>query len=210
MTNTHTTSRRRSGVALLAGAAFTIAGCIVIAVAQATGNVPDTLFRFPLSHNAAVEFAVYAAFTHALILAGVIWLKRGDVIRGRWATIGLNGVIAGTALLFACELASIPIMDQANSDTWPTIVDAAFGVASILVTFGMIAAGVATLHHDSQQSWRRYAPLICGLLSLVVIPIQFTSAIWVGVAVYGGGYGVLGTALLTGPVGRPSSIPQAA
>jgi hypothetical protein len=61
----------------------------------------------------------------------------------------------------------------------------------------MIAVGVATLREPSMESWRRYAPLICGLLSLVVIPIQFTTALWVGITVFCSGYVLLGAAAIS-------------
>ena len=115
MTNKLTTYRRRAGVALLAGAALTVAGCIWTAVAESTGHVSHHLFRFPLSQSAAVAFAVFAACTHLLILAGVVWLRRSGLAAGRWSATGLGCVIAGTALLFACELRVNP--GQSTSTT---------------------------------------------------------------------------------------------
>lgn len=62
---------------------------------------------------------------------------------------------------------------------------------------GMIAVGVATLRKPRLWSWRRYAPLICGLMSLVVIPIQLTSALWLGITVLCLGYVLLGAAVIS-------------
>jgi hypothetical protein len=196
-----TSSLRRAGLACVAGAALTLAGCVVMAIAQATSDVPDDLYRSPLSHDLFIVFAVYAAITHLFILAGVIGLARHEAFgAGRATRVGLQAVIAGTALLFLCEWATIPLVDQHESAASATIVDSVFGLATILAMGGMIAAGVAIVRDHRWDSWRRYAPLTCGLLSLVVIPVQFTSAIWVGVAIYGLGYAVLGTALSTEPV----------
>ena len=61
----------------------------------------------------------------------------------------------------------------------------------------MIAVGVATLREPSLGSSRRYAPLICGLLSLIVIPIQFTSALWLGITILCLGYVLLGAAVIS-------------
>jgi hypothetical protein len=115
----------------------------------------------------------------------------------RTAKIGLGCVIAGLALLFVCERAQLPFVDQHTSNTGPSIVDGGFGLATLLLAGGMIAVGVATVRRPSLDSWRRYAPLICGLLSLVVIPIQFTPALWLGITVLCLGYLVLGVAAIS-------------
>jgi hypothetical protein len=211
MITERTSSLRRAGLACVAGAALTLAGCVVMAIAQATSDVPEDLYRSPLSHDLFVAFAVYAALTHLLILAGVTGLASNEASGAdRAARVGLHAVIAGTALLFFCEWATIPLVDQHESAAWPTIVDSAFGLATILATGGMIAAGVAIVRGHRWDSWRRYAPLTCGLLSLVVIPVQFTSAIWVGVGIYGLGYAILGTALSTEPVAHAEPSLRAA
>jgi hypothetical protein len=129
---------------------------------------------------------------------------------GRIANVGLQVVIAGTALLFLCELLTIPLVDTVDSATSSSIVDTLFGVANVLVTFGMIAAGSTLLRSRRWGSWRRYAPLTCGVLSLAVIPLQFTSASWLGIAIYGFGYAVLGSAAAADRAGHPNASLQAA
>ena len=96
-----------------------------------------------------------------------------------------------------CEWAQLPFLDQHTSNTGPSIVDAGFGLATLLLAGGMIAVGVATLRQPTWGSWRQYAPLICGLLSLVVIPIQFTEVLWIGITVLCAGYVVLGVAVIS-------------
>lgn len=203
MTTTQLTYRRRAGIALLAGAGLTVAGSVAIAVAQSTSDVSKNLFRYPLTHGVSIGFAIFAAATHALILLGVVWLLRSGALgQSRAVRTGLRSVVFGTTLLFICEWASLPIVDQRNSATWPTIVDTGFAVASVAAVLGMLVAGVGFARQGRPGSWRQYAPLTCGLLSLVVIPLQFTSALWLGVAVYGMGYGLLGLALFRDPVVR--------
>jgi len=197
MTTTQLTNRRRASIALLTGAGLTVAGSVAVAIAQSSTDVSKHLFRYPLDHGAFIGFSIFAAITHALILIGVAWLVRSGALGHRpMVRIGLRSVVFGTALLFICEWASLPLADQPNSATWPTIVDAGFGLASLAVVLGMLSVGIACVRHVRSGSWRPYAPLICGLLSLAVIPLQFTSLIWLGVAVYGIGYGLLGLALL--------------
>jgi hypothetical protein len=211
MTNSHTSYLRRGGIALLSGAVLTVVACIAVMIARSSTNVDHDLFRYPLTHNQFVSLTVYAALIHVLIGAGLVWLRHTAVTgRGRTARIGLNATIAGTALLFVCELASLPISGQHNSDTWPTIVESGFALATVLLTGGMLAVGIATVREHSWSSWRRNAPLICGLLSLTTIPLQFTSALEIGIALYGLGYAVLGVAMLTDPAARPSPAAQLA
>lgn len=198
-------------MALLGGAALTVIAAIAVAIDRSSSNVAHDVYSYPLTHDTFVWITLYAALTHVLVGAGLVWLKHTGVTgRSRAAHIGLNAAIAGTALLFACELASLPIAGQHNSDTWPTIIDAGFGVASLLLTAGMLAVGTATIRERTWSSWRRNAPLICGLLSLTTIPLQFTSALEIGIAVYGLGNAVLGVAMLTDPAGRPSPAVQLA
>jgi succinate dehydrogenase hydrophobic anchor subunit len=211
MTNSHTSYLRRGGTALLGGAVLTVIACIAVMIERSSSNVAHDLFRYPLSHNAFVSLTLYAALTHVLIGAGLIWLRQTGVTgRGRAASVGLNAATAGTALLCVCELASLPISGQHNSDTWPTIVDSGFGLATVLLTGGMLAVGIATVRERSWSSWRRNAPLICGLLSLTTIPLQFTSALEIGIALYGVGYAILGFAMFTDPAAQPSHAAQLA
>ena len=183
---------------MIAGALLTIAGAVLSAVVGAHSSVPDDLVRYPFSHDAFLPFTVFAAVCHLLMLAGVVYLARGGLAGdSRTGKIGLGCVIAGLALLFVCEWAQLPFADQHTSNTGPSIVDGGFGLATLLLAGGMIAVGVATLRQPSSGSWRRYAPLICGLLSLVVIPIQFTSALWLGITLLCLGYLLLGVAAIS-------------
>ena len=211
MNNSLTTYRRRGGIVLIAGALLTIAGALLSAVVQGTSSVPDDLVRYPFSHDAFPPFTVFAAVCHLLMLIGVVYLARGRLAGdSRPGTIGLRCVIAGLALLFVCEWLQLPFVDQHTSNTGPSIVDAGFGLATLLLAGGMIAVGVATLRQPTWGSWRQYAPLICGLLSLVVIPIQFTEVLWLGITVLCAGYVLLGVAVLSDGVRRTDHAIQIA
>ena len=197
MNNSPTTYRRRGSTLLIAGALLTIAGAVLSATVQGSSSVPDNLVRYPFSHHAFPPFTVFAAACHLLMLVGILYLARGGLAgHSRTGRIGLGCVIAGLALLFVCEWAQLPFADQHIASTGPSIVDGGFGLATLLLAGGMIAVGIATLRQPSLGSWRRYAPLICGPLSLVVIPIQFTSALWLGITVLCLGYVLLGTAAI--------------
>lgn len=211
MTNTLTTYKRRGGILVIAGALLTIAGAVLSAIVGANSSVPDDLVRYPFSHHAFAPFTVFAAACHLLMLAGVIYLARGGLAGdSKTGRIGLGCVILGLALLFAGEWAQLPFADQHTSSTGPSIVDVGFGLATLLLAGGMIAVGIATLRHPIWGSWRQYAPLICGVLSVVVIPIQFTSALWVGITVLCLGYVLLGAAAISDGVRRTDHAIQIA
>jgi hypothetical protein len=211
MNNTLTTYNRRGGIVLIVGALLTIAGALLSAVVQGSSSVPDDLVRYPLSHDAFAPFTVFAAVCHLLMLVGVVYLARGGLAGdSRTGRIGLGCVIAGLALLFVCEWAQLPFADRHTSSTGASIVDSGFGLATLLLAGGMIAVGVATLREPSMGSWRRYAPLICGVLSVVVIPIQLTSALWLGITAFCLGYVLLGVAVISNGARRPEHAIQIA
>jgi hypothetical protein len=198
MNNSLTTYRQRGGIVLIAGALLTILGAVLSAIVQGSSSVPDDLVRYPFSHDAFLPFTVFAAACHLLMFVGVVYLARGGLAgASRMGKIGLGCVIAGLALLFVCEWLQLPFADQHTSGTGPSIVGGGFGLATLLLAGGMIAVGIATLRQPSLGSWRRYAPLICGALLLVVIPIQFTSALWLGITVFCLGYVLLGAAAIS-------------
>ena len=196
---------------MIAGALLTIAGAVLSAIVQGSSSVPDKLVRYPFSHDTFPAFTVFAAACHLLMLIGVVYLARGGLAGdSRTGRIGLRCVIAGLALLFVCEWAQLPFLDQHISNTGPSIVDGGFGLATLLLAGGMIAVGVATLRQPTWGSWRQYAPLTCGLLSLIVIPIQFTSVLWLGITVLCAGYVVLGVAVISDGVRRTDHAIQIA
>ena len=198
MNDSLTTYRQRGGIALIAGALLTIAGAMLSAIVEGSSSVPDDLVRYPFSRDAFLPFTVFAAVCHLLMLIGLVYLARGRLAGdSRIGSIGLRCVIAGLALLFVCEWAQLLFLDQHTSNTGPSIVDAGFGLATLLLAGGMIAVGVATLRQPTLGPWCQYAPLICGLLSLVVIPIQFTEVLWLGITVLCAGYVVLGVAVIS-------------
>ena len=82
----------------------------------------------------------------------------------------------------------------------PSIVWSGFGVASLLLVFGMIVAGFSTLSHTSDPGWRDHTPLLAGLVSLLLLPLESTNIIWVGVAGYALGHVLLGTAAVVAAV----------
>lgn len=48
-----------------------------------------------------------------------------------------------------------------------------FGVATLLITAGMLLAGVAMLRSGHWRGWRRFAPLACGLFVPLILGPAF-------------------------------------
>ena len=144
-----------------------------------------------------------------MILIGILGLIRSGVAGdGRAARIGGPLAAGGTALLFVAELLSLLVIDTAESAGSASAVGAVFGLATILATVGMLVLGVATLREGRWEDWRRFTPLLCGLVVLLLVPIQLTSALWLGVGVYGLCFAALGVALLReASPGAPAAVP---
>ena len=191
--------QRNSGIAFLTGAALTLAGCVATVAEQADTTLSDDLVGYPWTGTALVVFSLAGALTQVAIVFGLLALRRSGVTA---STRALGVVTAGSALLGVCQLASIAVGDQRYDEGAGMVVVIGFALASALVTFGLLAVGITTLRAGRWTDWRRYAPLAAGSLALCVIPIQFTSLLWLGVAFYGLGFAVLGVALATAPATR--------
>jgi hypothetical protein len=196
MIESHHENARLGTTSLLLGAALTIAGGLYVAIAHFSSHVSDKLYRAPLSHNAFLISAVFAAATHLLILFGVLALRRRPDLRraGRGLAVGLMGVVVATALLFICEFLTMPLVDAAESSGWSSVVDTLFGVATLLATAGILVAGISVRRAGIWPMWATRALLACGILNLIAIPIQFTPVFGFAIAVYGLGYALLGFA----------------
>jgi hypothetical protein len=105
--------------------------------------------------------------------------------------------LAGTALLFVGEFASMAIAERATNDSIAAAVDTLFGIASLLTAGGLLAAGWATLRAGRWSAWRRMTPLACGLWSLALIGFVFTDVRMLAIAVYGLCFLAFGIALFT-------------
>ena len=202
-------SLRTAAGVCIAGGLLTAVASIVTGVVTDRTTVSDDLFRYPFASGGFVAFTLCGAVLHLMILVGILGLIRSGVAGdGRAARIGGPLAAGGTALLFVAELLSLLVIDTADSAGSASAVGAVFGLATILATVGMLVLGVATLRERRWEDWRRYTPLLCGLVVLLLVPIQLTSALWIGVGIYGLCFAVLGVALLReASPGAPAAVP---
>jgi hypothetical protein len=133
---------------------------------------------------------------HVLVFVGVLGFARGGLAgKSRGARVGVALALAGTALLFIGELASIAVRDQKVDDTGAELVGAIFAIAIVLSAVGFLSSG-----------WRRYAPLGVGIWATVLLGLNMTKALPAGVALYGLCLLALSVALYTQP--DPSSAAE--
>lgn len=187
-----TTSQRRGGIACIAGSTILLIGALASGIVSASTTVSDKLYRYPFTAHQYDVLVPVAALGALLVLLGMIGLRRSGVAA---SSRGPKAVIAGSALLFIMQCVTFPLGDHSVDDTISIVVNALFGVATVLFVVGMIMTARAALRSGVWSSWQRYAPAICAALSLVVLPLQFTGVVWLGIALYGLGYAILGTAL---------------
>ncbi len=196
--------------AITGGAATAASGILVQAVIQPKSTVPDTMWSYPWSADALIPVSiVYAAF-HVLVFFGLLGFARSGVTGPtRLARTGTTLTLTGTALLFAAELASIPLRHQTLSDTGPAIAGAVFGLAILLSAIGFLLAGAATLRAGVWHGWRRFVPLAEGIWMIVLLAISFTTALPLGVGIYGALILLLGLALHPTPTPTHQPVTRA-
>ena len=206
MTNANVQSVRRAATGLIVGAAATaIGGLVVQAVVQPTTAVPDDRWSYPWSSSALVPVSILWACLHVLVFIGVLGFARSRLAgESRGARVGVVLALAGTALLFVGELASIAVRDQQVGDSAAVVVGAAFGVAILLTAAGFLAAGIATLRARQWRGWRRLTPLSTGIWATALLVLNMTKALPTAVAVYGLCLLALGIALYLQPTPEPA------
>jgi hypothetical protein len=189
----------RAAIALIIGATITtIGGIIVQAAVEPTTVVSDKLWSYPWSSTALVPVSLLWASLHLLVFAGILGLARSGLVGpSRAGRIGIGLALAGTALLFVGELASIPIRHAHTDDTSATIVGALFAIAVLLSAIGFLTAGLATLKARIWHGWGRLTILATGIWTTALLALNATHALPTGVAIYGLCLLATGTALYT-------------
>ncbi len=199
---------RRAAIALIAGALITAIGGAAAQIVQASSSVSQDLWRYPWSSDAFVPISLLWAIAHALVIAGLLGLRRSALAGpGKDATVGLSLAVAGTALLLAAEFASLPFANQPVDNTGPAIVGALFGLGSVLSGIGLLITGRAALRAGRWEDWRRFTPLIAGAWTIVPLTaIAMTNALPTGIAIYGICLLAIGIAMYTRPAAANSAL----
>lgn len=140
------------------GASALIAGAIVqggCGIAQVSEPLVSGQAGFGLRNT-------LVAIAQLLLMTGLIGLWREGATGGsRLGRIGLAAAVGASGLLVVAELVDLYLTAAAAEPI--------YGVATPLLGVGMVLVGVAALKARRWTSWRRFAPLICGLYVLVVL-----------------------------------------
>ena len=185
---------------VVGAAATAIGGIAVQAIVQPASSVSHDRWSYPWSSAALIPISLLWAVLHVFVFYGLLGFARSGLAgTSRSAHIGLFLALAGTALLFVGELASIPIRAERTDDAGAAIVGAIFAVAVLLTATGFLLAGISTLRAHLWGDWRRFTPLSVGIAACAVLALNTTRALPTGVAVYGFCLLGLGVALYTEP-----------
>ncbi|HEY3514274.1 hypothetical protein [Kribbella sp. NPDC051137] len=196
-------NRSLSGIGLIGAAVTTLTGIAVEAFVKPASTISDQQWSYPWSAGALVPVSVAYAVLHLLVFLGMVALFRALTSRG--GRIGAAIAGAGTLVLLIAELLSMPIADRRLTDTGPKVVGALFGAGVALTAIGLLVAGVVVLR--SWTGWQRYAAIVAGGWAVVMIGLSTTSALPLGVAIYGVALCVLFAAVRTHD-SRPATEPR--
>ncbi|GAA0944947.1 hypothetical protein GCM10009554_39460 [Kribbella koreensis] len=173
--------RRLAGAGLAGGITTVGSGVVIETIVKPASDVPDDMWSYPWSADALTPVSIVFAGMHLLVLVGMLAFAR-SLRRGR---AGAGLAVAGTLVLFLAEFASIPFADQRMDETGPQVVGGLFGLGVAVTALGLLIAGIAVLRSGEWQGWQRFAPIVAGIWSLLMIGLSFTSALPIGVAIYG-------------------------
>ncbi len=159
---------KAAGLLCLVGAVIGVIGGLVAAFIPPV--VSPEWYRYPYAPAGYVAAQLVYLLNHVLLLVGMLGLARsglaGSGVLGR---IGLWLSIVGMAALSVCEIAALAFVDSLYPGPGTATMDAAFGIASIMIGIGMTMAGIAVVRAGRSQGWRRYVILACGAAVFVIV-----------------------------------------
>ena len=171
-------------------------GAVLTAAHRSSSPVSDDAFAFPWQGSTAVATSLMWGFAQALMVVGLIAFARSNVPAGRTGRMGARLAVGGGVAFTLAHLVSAFAYDASTDDASAIVAMSLFGIGTIAVAIGLLLAGRATLPDPSRSTWAQRAPLALGIWMVLMIPLQFTSALAIAV----GGYAVLviafGAALL--------------
>lgn len=190
------TTRWPAVLTVAAGGIF-LDGAVITAAYRSSSPVSDDAFAFPWQGSTAVATALVWGLAQAFMVVGLVAFARSDAAAaGRTGRIGARLAIAGGVSFTIAHLVSAFAYDATTEDVGAIVAMTLFGIGTIAMAIGLLLAGSAALRNQNQTAWARQAPLALGIWMVLMIPLQFTSALAVAV----GGYAILviafGAALL--------------
>lgn len=134
--------------------------------------VDDDRYSYPLTAAGFALIQCWFVVQHLGLVAGLVGLGRPAAVGARRG--GVFAAIVGMGLLTATELAAIGAARSTSAEAGTGLLDALYGISSVVVGIGLVGAGVAVLRAHIWRGWRRWLPLVLGVYVFVpMFPAMF-------------------------------------
>jgi hypothetical protein len=159
---------RTSGILCLIGGSIVATGAAVAGLFPAA--VPTTAASYPLTPEVFRFTQVVWAACHVLVVLGTLGLVRSDAA----GASGLGRVggwlaLVAMALIPPLELAYVPFATGTVESGPAMVLGSTLGLTAIVAGLGFVLAGIAVLRARRWEGWRRFSPLLCGVIVFVLI-----------------------------------------
>lgn len=176
-----TATRPLGQLCLWAGVLGAASG-IFLAVVPA--SVDDDRYSYPLTTAGFVVVQLWFAAQHLGLAAGLVGLGRSRIAGAR--RVGPAVALAGMLLLTLIELLAVSAARSTYPGPRTDLLDGLYGISTIAVGVGLVAAGVAVARARGWRGWRRWLPLALGLYVFVpMFPAMFGGFVAARLAITG-------------------------
>ena len=172
------------GLLLVIYGAVQLDGALITAAYRGSSPVPDDRLSYPWDGAAAVTTSVLWGGSQVLFVIGLVAFARSSAVVGRSGRRGAWVAVAGAALYVVAHATSVLFRDADLDDGGALVALTCFGIGTVLTAVGMIVAGIDVASGGRWSGWRRRVPLAFGAWLLVMLPLQFTPALPLAVAMY--------------------------
>jgi hypothetical protein len=211
-TNDITTTAQTTGTAekaipwaavltVVAGGIF-LDGAILTGAYRGSSPVSEDAFAFPWEGATAVATSLSWGLAQALMVVGLVAFARSDAPSGRSGKAGAWLAVAGGVACTIAHGVSVAAYDASTDEAGAIVAMSLFGAGTVALAIGLLLAGRASLRTRRTPSWVRWAPLALGIWMVLMIPLQFTSALAVAI----GGYAILVIAFGAALIAHRSAI----
>lgn len=197
------------GVLIVIAGAIFADGAFLTAAYRGASPVSDERLSYPWDGATAVTTSVVWGAAQVMLVLGLTAFAGSATIVGRAGRRGAWVAVAGASVYVVAHAVSVVFHDADMSDGGAMVALTCFGLGTLLTAIGMIVAGRDVLHSGVWHGWHRLTPIVFGGWMLAMMPLQFTAALVVAVAVYALVTIAFGVAMIEGAIspmgeGRPA------
>lgn len=157
-----------AGAGLVCLAAGVLGAASGIFLAVWPGQVSEEMFSYPLTADGFAAIQIWFFVHHLALAAGLLALTRAQVMaQGRPGRVGANIAALGMTLLGVTELLAITARNSTYPGEGTARLDVLYGVSSVAIGAGMIAAGMAVRRGARWTGWRQKIVLMTGIYVFV-------------------------------------------